>query len=206
MRYEKGHKEATRQRIVETAAARFRKDGIESVGVADLMAEAGLTHGGFYSHFSSKEDLVRATVEETARGARDRFQKRIEEGGLETYIRSYLRTGHRDHPEMGCIVATLASELARRPKATREALTQNLAALTSSIEKHLPAKFSPARKRKTAVGIFATLVGAMQMARAVNDTVLSDEILDAGIASALMLAGIEQAKSQGCNLSKKENL
>ena len=66
MRYEKGHKETTRRRIIETAAARFRKDGIEGVGLADLMAEAGLTHGGFYSHFSSKEALVQAAMEEAA--------------------------------------------------------------------------------------------------------------------------------------------
>jgi TetR/AcrR family transcriptional repressor of nem operon len=191
MRYEKGHKEITRRRIVETAAARFRKDGIDGVGLADLMAEAGLTHGGFYSHFSSKEDLVRAAMEEVSCGARERFAQRIAEGGLETYIRSYLRTAHRDHPERGCVVATLASELARHPKATREAFTQNLAALTSSISSHLPNRFSQAQKRKTAVGIFATLVGAMQMARAVNDPLLSDEILEAGIASALALAEIK---------------
>ena len=193
MRYEKGHKEATRRRIIETAAARFRKDGIDSVGVADLMAEAGLTHGGFYSHFSSKEDLVRATVEETACGARDRFQKRVEEGGLETYIRSYLRIAHRDHPERGCVVATLASELARHPETTRKAFTENLAILHGEIASHLPVRFSPAEKRKRAVGIFATLVGAMQMSRAVTEPALSDEILEAGIASALALAEINPA-------------
>jgi len=193
MRYEKGHKEATRRRIIETAAARFRKDGIEGVGLADLMADAGLTHGGFYSHFSSKEDLVRATVEEVTSGTQDRFKQRIDEGGLEAYIRTYLRTGHRDHPERGCIVATLASELARHPKATREAFTKNLAGLTSSISSHLPDSLSATQKRQTAVGIFAILVGALQMARAVNEPPLSDEILEAGIASALALAGIKPA-------------
>jgi AcrR family transcriptional regulator len=190
MRYEKGHKETTRRRIVETAAARFRKDGIEGVGLADLMAEAGLTHGGFYSHFSSKEDLVKAAMEEASSHSIHNFSRRIEEGGLETWIRAYLRTGHRDHPERGCAAAALASELARHPKSTRKAFTENLGKVTTAIESHLPVSFSPAFKRKTATGVFATLIGTMQMSRVVDDPVLSDEILEAGIASALALAQI----------------
>ncbi len=195
MRYEKGHKETTRRRIVETAAARFRKDGIEGVGLADLMAEAGLTHGGFYSHFSSKEDLVKGAMEEASCHSAQNFNRRIEEGGLEAWIRAYLRTGHRDHPEKGCAVATLAAELARHPKATRKGFTENLAKVTVAVESHLPASMAPALKRKIAVGIFSTLVGAMQMARAVNDPELSEEILEAGIASALTLARINPPAS-----------
>jgi TetR/AcrR family transcriptional repressor of nem operon len=191
MRYEKGHKESTRRRIVETAAARFRKDGIESVGVADLMAEAGLTHGGFYSHFSSKEDLVRAAMEEASGRSVERFNQRIAEGGLEAWIRSYLRTAHRDHPERGCATAALAAELARHPKATRKGFTERLEKLTSAIEAHLPDSLGRTQKRKTAIGVFATMTGAMQMARVVDDPVLSDRILEAGIASALTLAQIK---------------
>jgi TetR/AcrR family transcriptional repressor of nem operon len=188
MRYEKGHKEATRLRIIETAAARFRRDGIESVGVADLMSDAGLTHGGFYSHFSSKEDLVRAVVEQAVIYSAENFQRRIDEGGLEGWIRSYLRTQHRDAPEKGCFVAALGSELPRHSKVTRQCFTKRLVTLTSDIQKFLPSSMKPAQKRKTAVGIFATLVGALQIARTVDDVKLSDEILDAGIASALTLA------------------
>src|SRR5580658_7506355 len=188
MRYEKGHKETTRRRIVETAAARFRKDGIEAVGLADLMAEAGLTHGGFYSHFSSKEDLVRAAMEEAASQSQERFNKRIEEGGLEAWIRAYLRTAHRDHPEGGCAVAALASELARHPKETRKGYTERLERVTANVEAHLPASMTPDQRRKSAVGIFATLVGAMQMSRVVDDSGKSEQILEAGIASALALA------------------
>jgi AcrR family transcriptional regulator len=191
MRYEKGHKEATRRRIVETASARFRRDGIEGVGVADLMAEAGLTHGGFYSHFSSKEDLVRAAMEEASGRAQARFKQRIDEGGLEAWIRGYLRTAHRDHPENGCAVAALASELARHPRTTRRPMTERLADLRAEIETHLPKAMAPAVKRKRAVGIFATMVGALQMARAVHVPEMSEEILEAGIASALALAQIE---------------
>ena len=191
MRYEKGHKEITRRRIIETAAARFRKDGIEGVGVADLMAEAGLTHGGFYSHFASKEDLVRAAIEEASGDSAQNFDRRVQEGGLEAWIRGYLRTGHRDHPEKGCIVATLATELARHPGSTRKGFTQKLEKVTTAITEHLPTHIAPALKRKTAVGIFATLVGAIQMARAVDNPELSDQLLEAGIASALTLAQIK---------------
>lgn len=195
MRYEKGHKESTRRRIVETAAARFRKDGIEGVGVADLMADAGLTHGGFYSHFSSKEDLVQAAVEEAACHSAKNFDRRIEEGGLEAWIRSYLRIGHRDHPERGCVVAALGAELARHPRSTRKAFTEKLNRVATAVESHLPATMSPKLKRKTAVGIFATMSGALQMARAVNDPELSEQILEAGITSALILARINAPAS-----------
>ncbi len=194
MRYEKGHKEETHRKIVATAAARFRKDGIESVGVADLMAEAGLTHGGFYSHFRSKEDLVRAAMEEASCHSVNNFACRIEEGGLERWIRSYLRIAHRDHPEKGCAAAALASELARLPKTSRTVFSESLERMTTSIASHLPATLTPAGKRKTAIAIFSTLVGALQLARAVVDPAHSEEILEAGIASALDLAGISSSR------------
>ena len=195
MRYEKGHKETTRRRIVETAAARFRKDGIEGVGLADLMAEAGLTHGGFYSHFSSKEDLVKAALEEIAQQSRNTFERRIEEGGLENWIRHYLRSEHRDHPEKGCVMATLGTELPRHPETSRACLTQRMQELIPQIETHLSYISDASTRRKTAAGLFATLVGALQMARTATDPALSDEILEAGIATALSLAGIKPASS-----------
>ncbi len=196
MRYEKGHKEITRQRIVETAATRFRKDGIESVGVADLMAEAGLTVGGFYSHFDSKEDLVRAAMEEAASRSEAKFERRINEGGLENWIRMYLSSGHRDHPEEGCTVAALATELSRHPQSTRTGFTETLSKLLKAIASHLPAPMSPAQKTKTALGLFAAMVGSVQMARAVTDPRLSEQILEAGISTALSLAQIKTVSSR----------
>jgi len=195
MRYEKGHKETTRRRIVETAAARFRKDGIDGVGVADLMAEAGLTHGGFYSHFTSKEELVREAMEEASSHSVTNFARRIEEGGLENWIRFYMRPAHRDHPERGCVVAALAAELARHPKETRKGFSERLSKVTANIETHLPARMAPALKHKTAIGIFATLAGALQMARAVDDPEMSEQILEAGIVSAMSLAQINTPAS-----------
>ncbi len=102
MRFDKGHKEQTRRRIVETAARRFRKEGVEAVGIAGLMADAGLTHGGFYAHFASKEELVRAALEEASDQGRERRCKLLEKGeNLEALVRSYLRPVHRDTPELG---------------------------------------------------------------------------------------------------------
>jgi TetR/AcrR family transcriptional repressor of nem operon len=190
MRYEKGHKEATRTRIVETAAARFRRDGIDAVGVADLMGEAGLTHGGFYSHFSSKEELVRATVELSAERGRARFCQRVAESGLEGWIRHYLRPGHRDHPERGCMIAALGSELARHPAGTRSVFGKKDGTLMGELIKQLPETVPAARRRQVAVGVFSTMVGALQLARLTRDEAASAEILEAGIAAALALAGI----------------
>lgn len=191
MRYEKGHKEATRQRILETAAARFRKDGIESVGVADLMAEAGLTVGGFYSHFASKEELVREAMKAASGRSQTNFEKRIAEGGLEAWIRFYLSPSHRDHPERGCSAAALGAELARHPVKSRESFAENMVRITKAVELHLPATMSPAEKKKTAVGIFATLIGSLQLARTVTDPGLSNQILEAGLTTALGLAQIQ---------------
>jgi len=132
-------------------------------------------------------------MEEAAFNSMQNFNRRVEEGGLEGWIRAYLRTGHRDRPEAGCVVATLAAELARHPKSSRKPFTDRLAQVRSSIEEHLPAGMEPPRKKKIAIGVFSILVGALQMARAVNDPMLSDEILEAGIASALELAQIKPA-------------
>src|SRR2546423_1356238 len=123
MRYEKGHKDLTRARIVKTASRKFRKNGIEAVGIAGLMADAGLTHGGFYSHFDSKETLVREAVTRALDRSRDELTRIADAdgGGIEKIIRTYLRPIHRDRPEHGCAAAALISELARHSQPTRKA-------------------------------------------------------------------------------------
>jgi AcrR family transcriptional regulator len=152
------------------------------------MAEAGLTHGGFYSHFKSKEELIREALGEASNQSRVRFSRRIEEGGLENWIRSYMRREHRDRPEIGCAAAALVSELARRPKTSRAKFAENFGRLFDEIAEHLPRGGSPERRRQTAIGIFSTLMGALQLARASGDESTSEEILEAGIANALALA------------------
>jgi AcrR family transcriptional regulator len=191
MRFEKGHKEATRQRIVEVAAGRFRREGIAAVGIAGIMADAGLTHGGFYAHFESKEDLVRAAIDTALAGTKARLDRAAAgaPSGLETYVRSYLRPSHRDHPEQGCTYAALLPELARHGDETRRDITGQLEDSLARIADLLPAGTPPEARQSTAISILGLLVGTLQMSRAVTDPALSASILDSGIAAALRLAG-----------------
>ncbi|MGZ3285499.1 MAG: TetR/AcrR family transcriptional regulator, partial [Xanthobacteraceae bacterium] len=122
MRYEKGHKDLTRQRIVEVASRQFREHGVAAVGIAGIMTDAGLTNGAFYAHFDSKEDLVREVLSHA--GFRNKLSKAAENGtGLAGAIRDYLSQNHRDNPGQGCPTSALVAEIARHPKATRDAFT-----------------------------------------------------------------------------------
>jgi len=197
MRFEKGHKAATRQKIIETAAARFRKDGIAATGIAGLMADAGLTHGGFYAHFGSKEELVREAMEAAALGSRARLERASGASpSLEAYIRSYLRPAHRDAPEQGCFVAALGAELARHEPETRAAVSEKIEVLLARIAERLPADQSAEIRRGTAIGIFGVMSGTLQLARAVADETLSNQILESGIAAALKLAGLTEDETK----------
>ncbi|WP_266159545.1 TetR/AcrR family transcriptional regulator [Dyella silvatica] len=190
MRYAKGHKESTREKIVQAASRRFRQDGAEGVGVAALMAEAGLTHGGFYSHFESKEALLSASIEEGMTQSLDELIQLAKRYGddVTALARAYLHPRHRDHPEKGCAAAALAPELARHSATTRAAFTARLQALFKLIEERLPATLSAAQRRERSMAIFATLMGTLQMARAVDDKGLSERILQSGIHAATALA------------------
>jgi TetR/AcrR family transcriptional regulator, transcriptional repressor for nem operon len=183
MRYRRDHKENTHRRVVEVAGARFRKEGLDSVGVATLMGDAGLTHGGFYSHFASKEALVEEVVEAGMEETFARIREASKEGGIEGFIRFYLRAGHREHPEKGCPAAALGPEIGRHSKATRNAFTRKLRRIVSLIASLLP---NP--NAEIAQAIFATLVGTLQLARAVSHSALSDQLLKAGQEAALLLA------------------
>lgn len=193
MRYAAGHREETRRRVIDVAARRFRKDGIEAAGVAGLMADAGLTHGGFYAHFASKEALVRDAVVAALTAARDHLAAEAAtaraEGrdGLEAIVTAYLRPGHRDRPEIGCAIASLGAELARHPEETREVLTDQIRATVAVIRAELPPVFSASEADTAAGAIFSTMVGALQMARAVTDPALSDGFLSGAKAAALAI-------------------
>jgi TetR/AcrR family transcriptional regulator, transcriptional repressor for nem operon len=198
MRYDKAHKELTRQRIVEVASERFRRDGIAGAGVATLMSDAGLTHGGFYAYFGSKEALVRETLADAFRRTNREFISIAEAdgGGLETIIRHYLSPSHRDHSHQGCAAAALAAEVVRHPDATRQFFNAELDPLIGLIEAHLP-DTAPEARRRAASGIFAVMLGALQLARTQADSVLSAEMLESGIAAALILAGVPNSSPIG---------
>ena len=189
MRYEKGHKETTRQHIIDVASAQFRESGVAAVGLAGIMSAAGLTNGAFYTHFESKEDLVRAVLM-NALGRRElRLRANLEsKAGLEAPIRDYLSARHRDDAGGGCPTAALVAEVARHPKATREAFTEKISDIIDLMAAQV-GKGSPAERRKRAMAAYGMMVGSLQLARAVNDKKLSDEILENAVDTVLKLAG-----------------
>jgi AcrR family transcriptional regulator len=176
MRYEKGRKDASRHRIMEVAAERFRRDGIAASGLAGIMSDAGLTNGAFYPHFASKAALVRESVAAALEDQSSRLQEVLSGDGLEGFIASYLSARHRDNSGKGCAAAALLPELAREPLSTRRACAERIAAAVREITAALPAQDS----ESVALGIYATLIGALQLARAVKGTSMSDRVLAAG--------------------------
>ena len=154
MRYGKGHKQATRQRILEAAGRRFKQDGIDGAGVAAVMSDAGLTNGAFYAHFSSKEDLVANVLADQLRAQRHNFDAQPpDRAGLEAFIRAYLSPQHRDQCADGCPSAALLDEIARRPAATRQVFTDELlgTATTSrrASTRQTPTRLEPTRSRSS---------------------------------------------------------
>ncbi|MGY3342743.1 MULTISPECIES: TetR/AcrR family transcriptional regulator [unclassified Bradyrhizobium] len=188
MRYDKGHKDETRRHILDVASTQFRESGIAAVGLAGIMAEAGLTNGAFYSHFASKEELVREVLIDALTRREERHRDNLENGvALETTIREYLSTRHRDRAGTGCPTAALAAEIARHPKATRDAFTGKVADIIVLMAEQIR-QGSPEQRRRKAITIYATMVGALQLARAVNDKPLSDEILENAVEAAVATA------------------
>ena len=189
MRYEKGHKETTREHIIDVASAQFRENGVAAVGLAGIMSAAGLTNGAFYTHFESKEDLVRAVLLHALSRREARLRANLGgNAGLEATIRDYLSVRHRDGAATGCPTAALVAEIARHPKQTRNAFTEKISEIIDLIAAQI-GKGSPVEQRKKAIVAYGMMVGSLQLARAVNDRKLSDEILENTVDAALKLAG-----------------
>jgi TetR/AcrR family transcriptional regulator, transcriptional repressor for nem operon len=191
MRYEKGHKEATRRRIIETAAQRFRKEGIAGVGVANLMGQLGLTQGGFYNHFQSKDELAREALALGMEGMRERLRKASTRSGmarLDNLVDSYLSTVHRDHTERGCMLATLAIEAGRGEGMVRTQMSAGIAAMVKLVSESLPESLSVAQREAQAMAVVSCLLGAIILARATDDPQMSDRILEAGRRAAVAVA------------------
>ena len=174
-----------RERIVESAAQLFRERGFDGIGVADLMKKAGLTHGGFYGHFASKEDLIaEASARALTRSLADwsRVADRASGDPLSAVAGAYLTSRHRDNPGTGCLLAALGPDVSRQGRAVRQTVTDHVRSACDLLATLVPGK-SKATRRAKAIRTFATLVGAMVIARAVDDRALSQEVLDAGLAS-----------------------
>ncbi|WP_268797320.1 TetR/AcrR family transcriptional regulator [Pseudomonas huanghezhanensis] len=174
MRYAEDHKAQTHQRILHEAAARFRKDGIGATGLQPLMKALGLTHGGFYAHFKSKDDLVekalRCAVDQVMESS---TQKLSDEPSATAFINLYLSSAHRDAPAEGCPLPTMAAELGQRgqPSDTTDELIQRMLA---RLESGLPDEYN----RDKGLMIMSAMVGALVLSRSVQDPKLANRILD----------------------------
>ena len=186
-RYDAEHKGETRRRIIDSAGRRFKQAGIDGSGVAALMSDAGLTNGAFYAHFESKDDLVANVVADQLRAQLADLGS-LPEGGaaLEEYVRDYLSPRHRDDPSTGCPSAALLEEIARCDGAIRDSYTNGMQSIVDVVATHL-SPHDPAAARTMSLGLFSLLVATLQLARAVSDRQLSDEILESGVRNAQIL-------------------
>ena len=183
MRYSREHKLETHARIVKKASVRLREKGAHGVGVADLMKEAGLTHGGFYAHFDSREALVIEAFAYAMDRSTERWRKLAElippEKRLATIVNSYLTPAHRDDPGHGCAVPTLGAEIARERPRTRKAFAAKLERMIDMLAEQIP-QVPRKAARKQAMAAIATMMGTLVLARVAGNGDFSDEILGAG--------------------------
>jgi len=182
MRHSKTEKANTHKRIVAIAAKKFREEGLAGIGIADLMKEAGLTVGGFYKHFKSRDALVAEAIGSALEMWKDRIDAAAAGGPRITYeslVDDYLSEAHRNYPGMGCPVGALAGDLARSDKRTRALVSRKIrdnVELLATLIRHSN-NTDKGTGRSLAVMTYCAMVGAISMARAVSDKELSREIL-----------------------------
>lgn len=187
-RYDAEHKRATRERILATAGRRFKQDGIDGSGVATLMKDAALTNGAFYAHFDSKDDLVAHVVEQELRVQLEQLRA-LDPGreGVLELLDGYLSVGHRDAPGEGCPSAALLDEIARGPVEARRAYTRGLLDVVDEIGSRLERDGGNAETRELVLTVYALLIGAVQMSRALTDRELADRLLQQARSQALAM-------------------
>jgi AcrR family transcriptional regulator len=175
-------KQNTHKRIIEEAARKFRAEGIHAVSIAELMGRLGLTHGGFYAHFPTKDALSAEACTEGFAQTQDRLltAARNAPAGeeLAAIIDSYLSVQHRDNPALGCVIPSLGAEIARDPQEVRTAFTQAFQEMLTRLAPFL-AEGPSEEQEDTALALIAGMVGTILLARAVNDSALSDRLLHA---------------------------
>ncbi len=184
MRYSREHKLETHARIVKRASVRLREKGAHGIGVADLMKDAGLTHGGFYAHFDSREALVIEAFAHAMDRSSERWRKLAEQTPpaqrMAAIVDSYLTPAHRDDPGHGCAIPTLAAEIARESSKTRKAFAAKLEQMIDTLAAQIP-DVSRKAARKQATAVIATMIGTLVMARVAGNGDFSEEILNSGV-------------------------
>ena len=197
MRYDENHKQETRARVLKVAAKTLREKGPDKLGVANVMRAAGLTHGGFYAHFPSKEAFLTESLNEVFAQSLARRNQLVEglgpRGALSAYIDYYVSKNHRDNPASGCPIVALNSDLPRQPKKFRAAFDAGVKRLTEKLAAWIAA-IGIEDADKVAVSVLSAMVGAVSLSRAVSDRHLSDELLDAARAGIKARVGLSDAK------------
>jgi TetR/AcrR family transcriptional repressor of nem operon len=176
MRKSKQETAETREKILSVAAAKFIVGGLEKTGVADIMHAAGLTHGGFYKHFESKEQLVSESVALAFERSHESLQQPKAKSSLQGMLDEYLSKGHRDDPSIACPLSSLGTELQGGDEALKAIATGGIDQLVAQVRTYLP-DLSPKEARKRAHAVVAAMVGAMMLSRIVKDQTLSDSLL-----------------------------
>lgn len=183
MRYGEHHRHRTHRRIVENASYGLRQNGAKGLSVVDLMKLAGLTHGGFYNHFESREALEREAIAFAMDQTTERWKKLVSEQAngerFEAVLADYLSPRHRDNPKQGCALPALAVDVARSSSRAQLALASKLETMIAVFVELLPDD-APQQARQSATAAIATMVGSIVLSRAVGAGKLSDQILDAG--------------------------
>jgi TetR/AcrR family transcriptional repressor of nem operon len=196
MRYSREHKLETHTRIVKRASVRLREKGAHGIGVADLMKDAGLTHGGFYAHFDSREALVIEAFAHAMDRSTERWRKLAEQTAPEqrmaAIVDSYLTPLHRDDPGHGCAIPTLGAEIARESPKTRRAFAAKLDEMIDMLAAQLP-DLPRKTARKQAMAAIATMMGTLVMARVAGNSEFSDEILSSGREAVLSRSAAHKA-------------
>ena len=183
MRYSREHKLETHARIVKRASVKLREKGAHGIGVADLMKEAGLTHGGFYAHFDSREALVIEAFGHAMDRSTERWREVAEatppDQRMAAIVDGYLTPAHRDDPGHGCAIPTLGAEIARESPKTRKAFSGKLEEMIDALAEQIPDVPRKAA-RKQATAMIATMMGTLVMARVAGNGEFSEEILNSG--------------------------
>lgn len=182
MRVSKEQAAQNRQHILTAATRLFREHGIHATGVDAITKEAGLTHGGLYSQFGSKEAIAAEAIRFAVTRSKRVWQQAVErEPGTKAFrsiVEGYLSREHRDEPGQGCVVAALGADIARQPHSVREAFTKELEDVFEFLAQLMPGD-DPSRRFDDAIAAFAGMTGALILARAVNDETLAERVLQA---------------------------
>jgi len=172
-------KQATHDKIVRTAASAIRARGYDGVSVAEIMEQAGLTHGGFYAHFASRDAMLAEALDRAAGDSLDHLAKASDgkpaEDALEAVVTSYLSDRHLAAPEAGCTLAALGSETRRQTPEVRQVATRRVREMADLIERQLPGWGEPGR-HEDALGAMSCMVGALLIARVVDDPALARSV------------------------------